>query len=134
VRGPSGINWIARSTSRTPWRLALPTCRVDCRQCGLPRPPDLPAAEPGSQCGAPYDCEFWDRCTTDKPSDWIARLARLADLLPIVRNTVYLREFEFSNGAMHLTQVPSIGGGHLESPTAEELFRRNRVEIDGLLH
>jgi len=25
-------------------------------------------------------------------------------------------------------------GRSLESPTAEELFRRNRVEIDGLLH
>jgi len=49
-------------------------------------------------------------------------------------SVVLFRGGKNSYVAMHLTQVLSIGGGHLESPTAEELFRRNRVEIDGLLH
>jgi hypothetical protein len=40
--------------------------------------PELPDAEPGSQCHAPYDCEFLDRCTADKPADWIAYLPRLS--------------------------------------------------------
>jgi hypothetical protein len=39
---------------------------------------ELPNAEPGSQCGTPYDCEFWDRCIADKPADWIAYLPRLS--------------------------------------------------------
>jgi Domain of unknown function(DUF2779) len=39
---------------------------------------ELPDAEPGSQCGTPYACEFWDRCTADKPADWINYLPRLS--------------------------------------------------------
>jgi hypothetical protein len=30
------------------------------------------------QCSKPYDCEFWDRCTADRPTDWIAHLPRLS--------------------------------------------------------
>lgn len=32
---------------------------------------ELPHAEPGSLCSAPYACEFWERCTAHKPADWI---------------------------------------------------------------
>jgi hypothetical protein len=32
---------------------------------------ELPYAEPGSQSGTPYACEFWDRCTAKKPDDWV---------------------------------------------------------------
>jgi hypothetical protein len=39
----------------------------------------IPFAEPGKHCGAPYDCEFWDRCTVDKPADWISYLPRLSE-------------------------------------------------------
>jgi hypothetical protein len=38
----------------------------------------LPAAEPGPQCGNPYPCEFWDRCTAHKPPDWISYMPRLS--------------------------------------------------------
>jgi Domain of unknown function(DUF2779) len=38
----------------------------------------LPDAEPGSQCGNPYACEFWDQCTADKPADWIGYFPRLS--------------------------------------------------------
>ena len=38
----------------------------------------LPDAEPGSQCGTPYACEFWDRCAAAKPADWINYLPRLS--------------------------------------------------------
>jgi len=37
-----------------------------------------PMVEPGSQCSTPYGCEFHDRCTGDKPDDWIAHLPRLS--------------------------------------------------------
>ena len=39
---------------------------------------ELPAAEPGSQCGTPYACEFWDRCTAKKPADSTFYLPRLS--------------------------------------------------------
>jgi Domain of unknown function(DUF2779) len=40
---------------------------------------DVPHAEPGQQCGTPYGCEFWDRCTADKPADWVRHLPRLSE-------------------------------------------------------
>jgi hypothetical protein len=33
-------------------------------------------AEPGSQCGSPYQCECWERCTAHKPADWVFHLPR----------------------------------------------------------
>ena len=38
---------------------------------------------------------------------------------------------QFIYRAMHLTQVLSIGSG---SPATQDFFRRDRAEIDGLLH
>ena len=38
---------------------------------------ELPDVEPGSQCGTPYACEFHDRCTANKPDDWISYLPYL---------------------------------------------------------
>ena len=38
---------------------------------------ELPDVEPGSQCGTPYACEFRDRCTANKPDDWISYLPYL---------------------------------------------------------
>jgi hypothetical protein len=40
------------------------------------RAPDI---EPWSQCHTPYDCEFLDRCTANKPKDWIFYLPRLGE-------------------------------------------------------
>jgi hypothetical protein len=39
----------------------------------------LPFAKPGKQCGAPYECEFWDECTEGKPADWVTKLPRLTE-------------------------------------------------------
>jgi hypothetical protein len=41
--------------------------------------PAAPAIEPGFHCRKPYDCEFWDHCTRDKPKDWIRYLPRLQE-------------------------------------------------------
>jgi predicted RecB family nuclease len=38
------------------------------------RAPDI---EPWTQCHDPYTCEFLERCTADKPKDWIFYLPRL---------------------------------------------------------
>ena len=82
VRGPTGIRWtdffgrldvgdaVAARLNDLPSR--LPAQR-DC--LGMI---ELPDAEPGSQCAIPYACEFWDRCTADKPADWISYLPRLS--------------------------------------------------------
>jgi hypothetical protein len=76
VRGPGGVCWtefFARVdvSAAVAARLAdLPARLPAMREC-LGRS-ELPTAEPGSQCSTPFDCEFWDRCTADKPADWIA--------------------------------------------------------------
>jgi predicted RecB family nuclease len=40
-----------------------------------------PQIEPSSHCDKPHPCEFWERCTSRKPKDWIFHLPRIkADL------------------------------------------------------
>ena len=82
VRGPNGISWtdffIRRDVSDAVAvkLIDLPARLPAMRDClGMI---GLPDAEPGSQCGTPYACEFWDRCTADKPADWINYLPRLS--------------------------------------------------------
>jgi hypothetical protein len=82
VRGPSGISWpdfFARvdvHDAVAARRVDLPNRLQAMRDClGVV---ELPAAEPGSQCGTPYACEFWDRCTAEKPADWTFYLPRLS--------------------------------------------------------
>jgi predicted RecB family nuclease len=81
VRGPGGICWpefFARMDVCDPVaeRLvdlpSLPAMR-DCLDMV-----EIPEIEPGGQCHTPYVCEFWDRCTADKPADWINYLPRLS--------------------------------------------------------
>jgi hypothetical protein len=65
VRGPGGISW-PDFFARVDVRDAIVARLVDqpgrlqtMRDClGMV---ELPDAEPGSQCGTPYACEFWDR-------------------------------------------------------------------------
>jgi hypothetical protein len=61
---------VAEALTDLPGR--LPAMR-ECLDAGT-----LPEAEPGSQCGSPYRCEFWDRCTASKPPDWISYMPRLS--------------------------------------------------------
>ena len=82
VRGPDGICWrdffvrldvgeaVAERLVDVPDR--IPAMR-DCLAMT-----DLPVVEPGSQCGTPYGCEFLDRCTANKPADWIIYLPYLS--------------------------------------------------------
>jgi predicted RecB family nuclease len=37
-----------------------------------------PTIAPSGHCHLPYSCEFWDRCTQDKPKDWIFHLPWLS--------------------------------------------------------
>jgi hypothetical protein len=77
VRGPGGIDWpqyFAR-TDLQPDLSDVPYNLPAMRAClALPAEPDV---EPGDHCHTPYPCEFLDRCTADKPQDWIANLPYL---------------------------------------------------------
>jgi hypothetical protein len=82
VRGPDGICWrdfFTRVDVHDPVAaklVDLPSRLQAMRDClGMV---ELPQAEPGSQCGTPYACEFWDRCTAAKPTDWTFYLPRLS--------------------------------------------------------
>jgi hypothetical protein len=82
VRGARGIVWpeffarldvgdaVATALADLPGR--LPAMR-ECLSADT-----LPVAEPGSQCGNPYPCEFWDRCTANRPVDWISYMPRMS--------------------------------------------------------
>ena len=37
-----------------------------------------PVIEVSDHCHAPYTCEFWERCTADKPQDWVRHLPHLS--------------------------------------------------------
>jgi hypothetical protein len=37
-----------------------------------------PERRPSTHCFKPFECEFWERCTKDKPADWIWHLPRLS--------------------------------------------------------
>jgi hypothetical protein len=82
VRGANGISWpefFARLDVGDAVVVALadlPARLPAMRECL--NAIALPDAEPGSQCGSPYPCEFWDRCTASKPDDWISYMPRLS--------------------------------------------------------
>ncbi len=40
-----------------------------------------PAIEPDGHCFSPYTCEFWARCTREKPADWVVSSAGTAEPL-----------------------------------------------------
>jgi hypothetical protein len=80
VRGAGGIAWpefFARldvGAAVADALVDLPDLLPAMREC-LDRL-TLVDAEPGAQCGTPYQCEYWDRCTAHKPPDWVHYLPR----------------------------------------------------------
>ncbi|MBR1285384.1 DUF2779 domain-containing protein [Bradyrhizobium sp. AUGA SZCCT0177] len=81
VRGPNDISWTdyfrrLDVSEAVGMRLTDLTARLPAMWDCLGNA--LPDAEPGSQCGTPYACEFWDKCTAEKPADWIGYLPRLS--------------------------------------------------------
>ena len=75
VRGNAGIDWQAFfkradvTSDAEPFMKDVPARVEDLhRILGLP---NSPAIEPDRHCSSPYECEFWEYCTRDKPEDWI---------------------------------------------------------------
>src|SRR5262249_7421143 len=82
VRGQGGICWPEFFT-RLDVRDAveakigdLPSHLASMRDCLCSEA--LPNVEPGEQCNTPYECEFWGRCTSGKPEDWVAYMPYLS--------------------------------------------------------
>jgi predicted RecB family nuclease len=81
VRGFDGIDWsrFFCSTDVTDLVravLAEAPARVAEMHAVLTRD-NAPDRRPSPHCFAPFACEFWDRCTANKPPDWIWHLPRL---------------------------------------------------------
>ena len=81
VRGVDGIDWrgffrICDVTGEVLGALAAAPGRVAQmhRVLALIAAPER---RPSSHCFAPFSCEFWDRCTANKPVDWIWHLPHL---------------------------------------------------------
>lgn len=81
VRGAEGIDWTAYFA-----RVDVAAdihARIQLVPLALPEMHEAldaetqPYAEPGPQCTDPYLCPFWDRCTADKPRDWVQYMPRL---------------------------------------------------------
>jgi hypothetical protein len=81
--GEAGIDW-KRFFARVPCDAEIeePLRRVPERVRRFHevlREREAPAIEPGFHCSKPYDCEFWQHCTRDKPEDWIRYLPSLQE-------------------------------------------------------
>lgn len=82
VRGANGINWnqffVRRDVSQeVGGAFANLLLNIDAIRSNLGSA-ERPFAKPGPRCATPYNCEFWDRCTQDKPADWVTKLPRLS--------------------------------------------------------
>jgi predicted RecB family nuclease len=81
VRRADGIDWFGyfkRYDVTTEVRELLPLVPGRVAEMhailGLP---DAPEVRPSRHCSIPFDCEFWNKCTAEKPRDWIFNLPRL---------------------------------------------------------
>jgi predicted RecB family nuclease len=81
VRGETAIDWpayFARKNVTAEARDLLPSVPERVAEMhAILAMPVAPEIRPSGHCFSPYPCEFWDRCTADKPADWIINLPRL---------------------------------------------------------
>ena len=134
VRGGEEIDWpsfftrvdvkaeVARRVVTVPQR--LPSMRASLRR------PTQPHADPGRQCGSPYPCEFWDRCTAGKPADWVFHLPHLTaaqaqnlDALGINSIAAIPDGFPLTNRQATIRDVTATGKPYV-APDLARLLRR----------
>jgi predicted RecB family nuclease len=81
VRGDGGIDWPAyfkREDVTSEVRELLPTVPGNVAEMHTAlNLPAAPLVRPSGHCFAPFRCEFWSRCTAEKPTDWIIYLPHL---------------------------------------------------------
>jgi len=82
VRGKNGIDWqklfssVDVSAAIKPFSNDLPDTAQEL--LAILRLKKAPVVEPSDHCHTPYSCEFWDRCTADKPADWVRYLPHIS--------------------------------------------------------
>jgi hypothetical protein len=81
-RGENGIDWPAffRHTDVTKETEAVQAA-VEAtirRQHAVISWSTAPAVRPSRHCKTPYECEYWSRCTAEKPDDWVFQLPRIS--------------------------------------------------------
>jgi predicted RecB family nuclease len=87
------------------------------------RAPDI---EPWTQCHNPYTCEFLDRCTANKPKDWIFYLPRLG-----LQRGELLR----AKGIESIAKIPEDIGLTEKQAIIRDVYRTGRPYISsGLKH
>jgi len=101
VRGENPIDWqgyFRREDVTAEVRDLLPSMpeRVAVMHTILGAPV-APEIRPSSHCFSPFECEFWDRCTGNKPADWIINLPRL--------KTAMFAELD-ANGVESMRDIP----------------------------
>lgn len=81
VRGEGDIDWqsyFEREDVTAEVRDLLPSIPEEvARMHAILALPVAPEIRPSGHCFSPFPCEFWDRCTADRPDDWIFYLPRL---------------------------------------------------------
>jgi predicted RecB family nuclease len=81
VRAETGIDWHAyfeREDVTAEVRDLLPSVADRVAEMhAILAISSAPEVRPSGHCFSPFPCEFWGRCTADKPSDWIIYLPRL---------------------------------------------------------
>ncbi len=82
IRGPKGIDWDQFFTKLDVFAEVLKAVENLPADVAAIRDSlalaELPFAKPGAQCATPYECEFWERCTENKPEDWVRKMPRLS--------------------------------------------------------
>ena len=79
-----------------------------------------PDVEPWTQCHSPYDCEFLDRCTANKPKDWIFYLPHLG-----LKRGELLRE----KGIESIAEIPDDVNLTEHQAIIREVYRTGRPYI-----
>jgi hypothetical protein len=84
ARGKDGIDWQAyfkREDLTAEVRELLPLVPERVAEMhAVMAMPEAPNIKPSRHCFAPHDCEFWARCTANKPADWIIHVPRLSQV------------------------------------------------------
>jgi hypothetical protein len=101
--------------------------RAQRRALAQDEPPDV---EPGSQCGDPYECEFFDHCNPAPPKTHISFLPRLSekkmqDLLDLGVNLIEQIPDDFPLTEIQARVCTAVKTGHpwTSGTLAEELSR-----------
>jgi hypothetical protein len=81
VRGAKGIDWKKLLTSVDVSKKIKPIMKkvpAWAKEFLTVLRGENPVVEPSDHCHAPYTCEFWERCTSNKPDDWVGHLPGLS--------------------------------------------------------